>query len=126
MSLSLERGISANGWPVTGLINSTYFPLFGATDSPPMKLAKRRIHPPKVGLFSNSTPRHSARVCLGFATARQEMRHLNGRQRRIPSPNAPILAISAVRCRNATGRGATDARNQTTTTESVERRTFEL
>src|ERR1700677_5161310 len=46
-----ETGDSAKGCPVTGLINSTYFPLFGGTDSPPIKLAKRRMDPPKVGLI---------------------------------------------------------------------------
>jgi len=45
-SAAFEIGISAKGSPVPGLMSSTYFPLWGATYSPPMKLDKRRMMPP--------------------------------------------------------------------------------
>jgi len=37
MSASVERAISVNGCPVTGVMFSKYLPLTGGTHSPPMK-----------------------------------------------------------------------------------------
>ena len=39
MSSAVPRAISVNGWPVTGVRFSKYWPLTGATNSPPMQLS---------------------------------------------------------------------------------------
>ncbi len=38
-SCALERGIWVKALPVTGVMLSKYWPLFGSTHAPPMKLA---------------------------------------------------------------------------------------
>jgi hypothetical protein len=41
MSSLVDRAISVNGWPVTGVGFSKYWPPAGGTNSPPMKLPYR-------------------------------------------------------------------------------------
>src|SRR5665213_74713 len=61
-----DSGISAKGSPVAGLISSTYLPLLGATDAPPMKFSKRRIATPPAGSAVQPAPCHSARRDKGL------------------------------------------------------------
>ena len=109
-SLASDTGISANGSPVTGLSSSTYWPLLGATASPPMKLVKRRMAPP--ARPGRADPRHSARRPEPVQLPGSGIRTQKAISRRIPSSHAATLSLSAAEGALRHWPGATNASSE--------------